>query len=130
MADLEKLHLRSDGFAETQSGLFAVDMLRQSGTDGEGNAFFRFRPGYLEQAVTVIWPQDDAFVLIPEGTAKVLVARKYAKPIDQDMIDRHNAAIEKPARKTKAKAVKAGAGDDLPTKEETVQPDQKEAKNG
>lgn len=89
---LEQLYLRSDGIAETRSGLFAVRMLKCSGVV-DGLRFFSYRPTFNSDTKTVMWPEENSFALFPSATATGLMNKGYAGKITQDEVDSYNEQL-------------------------------------
>lgn len=90
---MEKLQRRSDGIAETLSGLFAVSPTRVSAQTSDIN-IFTFRPTAVSDAVEVRWRKDDGIAVIEQSTARMMLDRRYAEQASDDQIARWNSLID------------------------------------
>lgn len=99
---MESLQKRSDGFAETQSGLFGVVPLNYK-EDEDGVRFKSFRPGFTNPIIEVNWKGDIA--VVEEEVARAFMNYGYAEYPTQDQIEAYNAEYaDKPKPKSKPKA--------------------------
>lgn len=107
---MEKLHKRSDGFAETPSGLFAV-VPKYSQKPRNGVAWFSFRPSVLsEHPIRVEWPQDQHMIVIDADTAAAMVRLSFANMPDEELIEQYNAAVDEyVAKEAEADALRIAA---------------------
>lgn len=75
---MESLQRRSDGFAETASGLVAVKPLRQSGNNSE-ISWFEYKTRPMAETTVLRWRIEDQIAVIDEATAKFLLTAGYAR---------------------------------------------------
>jgi hypothetical protein len=90
---MEKLQRRSDGIAETRSGLFAVAPLRSSGKDNHFK-WFDFRKTAVSDVIRVRWPIDEEIAVIEAGIANFMLNKKYARQVSDRQINEWNEAID------------------------------------
>lgn len=94
---MEKLQFRSDGAAETSSGLFAVIMTITSGRDEE-TSFFEYKTTPLADAMRIEWPTpvENApdVVLLPQDEARFLVRSGYARGLTKNQVEAYNLAVD------------------------------------
>lgn len=91
---MEKLHLRSDGYAETPSGLFATVMTRSSGVTATGLNWFRFKTTSYQDRVTLEWPTSTDVIIVSKDIVDFLEAHRYARPLTADEVDGYNEAVD------------------------------------
>lgn len=89
---MEKLHRRSDGIYETDSGLFGVQPLRGR-TYEDGTSNFKFVGNMAGPTVEVVWTGEIA--VIESETAMAMVGYGYAQHITDEQMDAWNAEVEK-----------------------------------
>jgi len=90
---MEKLQRRSDGIAETSSGLFAVSPTRVSAQTSDLNVF-TFRPSVVSEPVEVRWRKDDGIAVIEQSVARMMLDRRYAEQATDEQVARWNAMID------------------------------------
>lgn len=90
---MEKLHYRSDGAAETPSGLFAVLPVIRSG-EFDGVAFFEYKASPISDITRIEWPAHSDVILIDVEVAKELVRAGYAMGLTKNQVDAYNEAVE------------------------------------
>lgn len=112
MAGSEKLYLRSDGIAETPSGLFAVKMLVRGQNYGNGRRQLRFRTSFYADPTIVEWNAEDDFALYPAALATALVTRGYAKSVSKDVVDAYNDFVEGSSKSSPAPKETEEVGDE------------------
>lgn len=81
------LYQRSDGYWETKTGLFAVTMVKSSGSNSDGLKFFNFKPSSMSETYRVEWNIGDKLQLFPADIAKLLLSRGWAVEPQQDALD-------------------------------------------
>lgn len=114
---MERLHKRSDGFAETPSGDLAVVMLRHSEGREDGTRALTFHPAVGSPPMRVEWEGEVA--VFPSDVSGTLVRLGLARNLTQAEVDTYNADLEpeeKPAKRVKAKA-EASPEPETPTEE-------------
>jgi hypothetical protein len=89
---MEKLQLRSDGFWETSSGLFAVSPLRMSGQDSD-LYWFDYKVKPMAATTRVRWRKDDGIAVIDQDVARFMLGAKYAQNVSQEQAERWNGKI-------------------------------------
>jgi hypothetical protein len=90
---MEKLHYRSDGAAETSSGLFAVLPVVRSGTF-DGKAYFEYKATPIADITRIEWPATTDVVLIAPDIARELVRSGYATGLTSSQVERYNSAVD------------------------------------
>lgn len=90
---MEKLSLRSDGIAETPSGLFAVIPRHKSG-ETDDTAWFAFKPGMLSEAIRIEWPKQASIVIIPSDIAVTMLRMGYAYNLTAEVVAAYNSAVD------------------------------------
>lgn len=88
---MEKLHRRSDGIYETDSGLFGIQPLRGR-TYEDGTSNFKFVGNMAGPTVEVVWTGPIA--VIESETAMAMVGYGYAQHITDEQMDAWNAEVE------------------------------------
>lgn len=131
---MENISLRSDGFYETPSGMFAVAPRAVSGGN-EKTEWFEFKANVLGEVIRVEWPHGDPIIVLEAATARAMLKAGYANAPDADLVaeynaavDAHNAALAKnappvtPAVTSTGTAASKDAGKDAPASEQGAQP--------
>jgi hypothetical protein len=90
---MEKLQRRSDGIAETPSGLFAISPKRSSGRDSETN-WFDFKKRATSETIRVRWPRGETIAVIDSSIALFMLSAAYARNASDEEVRAWNAAIE------------------------------------
>jgi hypothetical protein len=123
---MEKLSRRSDGYAETPSGLFAIAPKAITGVTADGTAWFKFRASVLSEPVRVEWPNGAPVVAVDQNVALIMLRNRYAQNVTDKQIDDYNNLVDEvlAADKKAAKPVEKekAEGDQKPAetpKEET-----------
>jgi len=91
---MEQLHRRSDGIAETPSGLFAVTPRTKSGVTGNGVAWFEFRASYTTPVVRIEWDDRSPFIVIDGETANQMLRLGYADNISDEQLALYATAFD------------------------------------
>lgn len=91
---MEQLHRRSDGIAETPSGLFAVTPRTKSGVTVNGVAWFEFRASYTTPVVRIEWDDRSPFIMIDGETANQMLRLGYADNITDEHIAMYAKAFD------------------------------------
>lgn len=90
---MEKLQRRSDGIAETLSGLFAISPKRTSGSDEQFN-WFDYRRTAVAPITRVRWPRGETIAVIEAPVANFMLHEGYARQVSDDEILEWNERID------------------------------------
>lgn len=92
---MEKLHLRSDGYSETPSGLFATVMQRYTGVTPDGQRYhFTFRTCPACEGTRLEWPINTSVMLLSQDIVSFIEGKGYARALVGEEVDAYNAAVD------------------------------------
>lgn len=92
---MEKLHLRSDGYSETPSGLFATVMTRYTGVTPDGKSYhFTVRLCPTCDGTRLEWPVNTSIMLLSQDLVSFLEGKRYARGLVAEEITAYNEAVD------------------------------------